>query len=84
MYIEVHELDHVAGLLAEARMEPLKKRIQRLESENERLRTALSSKDKECRSLMNQLQKLARGDVHNHFEAGSSAQVFNETVNGTF
>ena len=34
MNIDTNELDHIAGLLADARMEPLKERIRRLEREN--------------------------------------------------
>lgn len=84
MNIDTNELDHIAGLLADARMEPLKERIRRLERENEHLKIALSAEEAKCKSLTDQLQKLIRGDVHNHFEAGSSAQVFNEAVTGTF
>lgn len=84
MNIDTNELDHIAGMLADAKMEPLKERIRRLERENEDLSLKLSAEKDRCKSLADQLQRLVRGDVHNHFEAGSSAQVFNETVNGTF
>lgn len=62
--------EHMKEMLAEN--DALKQKREKLEQEIEQLHDRLAKK------------KMTFPEVHNHFEAGSSAQIFNDKVVGKF
>lgn len=63
------EIDDLQRQLLEARNQHLETERQHLETERQHLETEVRAKPME---------------IHNHFEAGSSSQVFNDRVSGKF
>ena len=76
-YIQV--LDATEELVAE--IDNLNEELERRQSEIDALRSQLL--DVKERKLADE-KKLKPMEIHNHFEQGSSSQVFNDQVNGRF
>ena len=86
-------LDATDELLEE--IEELKEEVERQKAENDSLNEELAQRQAEIDRLRTELlelreQRLAQEpaakatEIHNHFESGSSAQVFNDKVSGRF
>lgn len=68
----------------QSEIDDLSEQLRQAEAENTSLRMQMLSETGDLRQQLVEAQEQKSMEIHNHFESGSTSQVFNDKVNGRF
>lgn len=68
----------------QSEIDDLSEQLRQAEAENTSLRMQMLSETGDLRQQLVEAQEQKPMEIHNHFESGSTSQVFNDKVNGRF